>query len=295
MSRAWAEVTKRIGNTHEPYRVLLREVRNHLVATRDWTEAALREDVSPPGDVYLEPEALAEPLRLCYRSLVATGDEVIANGRLADLLRRVATFGVTLARLDVRQESDRHTAALAAITVARSLGSYAVWNETRRVEFLVRELSTSRPLIPPDFSPAPDDADVLDTFRVMARIPHESLGPYRITMPRQGSDILAVQLLQRATGVEQPLRIVPLFETADDLRRAPEVVAHVLEVPEYRKTIGNRQEVMVGYSDSSKDVGRLSAAWELYKAQEAVVEACRERGVHVTLFHGRGGSRWPWG
>jgi phosphoenolpyruvate carboxylase len=290
MSRASAEVTKRTGNTHEPYRVLLREVRNRLVATRDWAEAALREDVSPSGDVYLEAEALAEPLRLCYRSLVATGDEVIANGRLADLLRRVATFGVTLARLDVRQESDRHTAALAAITVARSLGSYAEWNETRRVEFLVRELSTSRPLIPPDFSPAPDDADVLDTFRVMARIPHESLGAYVITMTRQASDILAVQLLQRATGVEQPLRIVPLFETADDLRRAPEVVAHVLEVPEYRKTIGNRQEVMVGYSDSSKDVGRLSAAWELYKAQEAIVEACRERGVHVTLFHGRGGS-----
>jgi phosphoenolpyruvate carboxylase len=297
MSHAPAEVTKRIGNTHEPYRVLLREVRNRLVATRDWAEAALREDgrASHEGlrdrdDIYLEAEALAEPLRLCYRSLVATGDEVIANGRLADLLRRVATFGVTLARLDLRQESDRHTAALAAITVARGLGSYAEWDEARRVEFLVGELSASRPLIPAYFSPAPDDADVLDTFRVIARIPHESLGAYVITMTRQASDILAVQLLQRAAGVNQPLRIVPLFETADDLRRAPEVVARVLEVPAYRKTIGNRQEVMVGYSDSSKDVGRLSAAWELYKAQEAIVQACRERGVDVTLFHGRGGS-----
>ena len=301
MSRASAEVTERIGTTHEPYRVLLREVRNRLVATREWTEAALREDMPPPNEVYLEAEALAEPLRLSYRSLVATGDEVIANGRLANLLRRVATFGVTLARLDIRQESDRHTAALAAITVARGLGSYAQWDEARRIEFLVVELSASGPLIPAYFSPAADDADVLDTFRVIARIPHESLGAYVITMTRQASDILAVQLLQRAAGITHPLRIVPLFETADDLRRAPDVMARVLEIEIYRAFIeslprrkdnGTKagQEVMVGYSDSSKDVGRLSAAWELYKAQEAIVEACRGRDVEVTLFHGRGGS-----
>jgi phosphoenolpyruvate carboxylase len=221
---------------------------------------------------------------------VATGNEVIANGRLADLLRRVATFGLTLARLDIRQESDRHTGALAAITAARGLGSYAEWDEARRIEFLVGELSTSRALIPAHFTPAVDDADVLDTFRVIGQIPHESLGAYVITMTRQASDILAVHLLQRAIGIEHPLRVVPLFETADDLRRAPEVVARVLEIRAYRETIGNRQEVMVGYSDSSKDVGRLSAAWELYKAQEAIVQACRERGVDVTLFHGRGGS-----
>jgi len=290
MSRASPELTERAGSTHEPYRVLLREVRDRLVATRDWAEGSLRKDACTSDDIYLEAEALAEPLRLCYRSLVATGNEVIADGRLADLLRRVATFGLTLARLDIRQESDRHTAALAAITVARGLGSYAEWDETRRIEFLASELSTSRLVIPARFSPAADDADVLDTFRMIAKIPHESLGAYVITMTRQASDILAVQLLQRAAGITQPLRIVPLFETADDLRRAPEVVARVLDVPAYREAIGNRQEVMVGYSDSSKDVGRLSAAWELYKAQEAIVEACRERCVDVTLFHGRGGS-----
>jgi len=294
MSRASRELTERTGDTHEPYRVLLREVRNRLAATRDWAEAALV-DASHEGlryrdDIYLEAEALAEPLRLCYRSLVAAGDEVIANGRLADLLRRVATFGVALARLDIRQESDRHTAALAAITVARGLGSYAEWDEQRRIDFLIGELSTSTPLVPAHFSPAPDDADVLDTFRMTARIPHESLGAYVITMTHHASDILAVQLLQRAMGVKQPLRIVPLFETADDLRRAPEVIARVVEIPAYRTTIGNKQEVMVGYSDSSKDVGRLSAAWELYKAHEAIIQACRERGVAVTLFHGRGGS-----
>jgi phosphoenolpyruvate carboxylase len=297
MSRASRELTERTGNTHEPYRALLREVRTRLVATRDWAEAALREEgrashegVRHDDNIYLEAEALAEPLRVCQRSLIATGNEAIADGRLADLLRRVATFGVTLAQLDIRQEAVRHTGALAAMTVARGLGSYGEWDEARRIEFLVDQLSTSTPLIPANFTPAPDEADVLDTFRTIARIPRESLGAYVITMTRQPSDILAVQLLQKAAGVAQPLRIVPLFEMADDLRRAPEVVGRVLEIPVYRETIRDRQEVMVGYSDSSKDVGRLSAAWELYKAQEEIVQACRKRGVEVTLFHGRGGS-----
>src|SRR5438105_4347885 len=125
---------------------------------------------------------------------------------------------------------------------------------------------------------------------MIARIPRESLGAYIITMTRQASDILAVQVLQQAAGVERPLRVVPLFETAADLERAPDVISRVLSVGAYRKSIGGRQEVMVGYSDSSKDVGRLAAAWELYKAQEAIVDACRRGGVDVTLFHGRGGS-----
>ena len=290
MSHASHELTDRVGGVPEPYRELLREVRTRLVATRDWVETALHRDEAPPADVYLETEPFAEPLRLCYRSLVATGDEVIAGGRLADLLRRVATFGITLARLDVRQESERHAEALAAITAARGLGRYTEWDEKRRLEFLVAELAAKPPIMTASFSGEPPVADVLDTFRMIARIPRESLGAYVITMTRQASDILAVHVLQRAAGIAAPLRVVPLFETADDLRRAPDVVARVLDVDGYRQAIGNRQEVMVGYSDSSKDVGRLSAAWELYKAQEAIVETCRDRGIAVTLFHGRGGS-----
>ena len=290
MSRGSPELAAATGNAHEPYRALLRDVRTRLLATRDWVEAALREDVPPPAEAYLEAESLAEPLRLCHRSLVATGDEVIAGGRLADLLRRIATFGVTLARLDIRQESDRHTQALAAITSARGLGSYAEWDEPRRVEFLAGELRLQRPAVPAAFAGDESVAEVLDTFRTIARIPHESLGAYVITMTHQASDILAVQLLQRAAGVERALRVVPLFETADDLRRAPDVLTRVFDVDAYKASIDGRQEVMVGYSDSSKDVGRLSAAWELYKAQEAIVETCRRSGVDVTLFHGRGGS-----
>jgi len=290
MSTASDELADATHGAREPYRALLRDVRTRVLATRDWTEAALREDVDPGADVYLEADAFARPLRLCHRSLAATGNEVIANGRLADLLRRVATFGVTLARLDIRQESDRHTQALAAITSACGLGSYADWDEPTRTAFLAGELAARRPLVPDHFSPAPEVADVLDTFAAIARIPHESLGAYVITMTRQPSDILAVALLQQAAGIEHPLRVVPLFETADDLRRASDVVGRVLSVDAYRSTIANHQEVMVGYSDSAKDVGRLSAAWELYKAQEAIIDGCRRSGVDVTLFHGRGGS-----
>ena len=312
MSRGSPELAAATGNAHEPYRALLRDVRTRLLATRDWVESALGKDVPPPDEAYLDAESLAEPLRLCHRSLVAAGDEVIAGGRLADLLRRVATFGVTLARLDIRQDSDRHTEALAAITRARGLGSYAEWDEPRRVEFLAGEMREGHAF--PRALTSDDDevADVLDTFRMIARIPHESLGAYVITMTRQASDILAVAVLQQAAGVERPLRVVPLFETADDLRRAPDVMARVLEVDAYRAFIESLprrrvrrsatrgvgsdeaakagQEVMVGYSDSSKDVGRLSAFWELYKAQETIVDACTRGGVDVTLFHGRGGS-----
>jgi phosphoenolpyruvate carboxylase len=290
MAHGSPELAAATGNAHEPYRALLRDVRTRVVATREWVEEALEADVPPPRDAYLDSESLAEPLRLCYRSLMATGDDVIAGGRLSDILRRLATFGVTLARLDIRQESDRHTEALAAITTARGLGSYADWDEERRVQFLVGELVARRPVVPAYFSCDGSVADVLDTFRMIASIPAGSLGAYVITMTRQASDILAVQVLQQGAGVEHPLRVVPLFETADDLRRAPDVVARVLGIDAYKASIHQRQEVMVGYSDSSKDVGRLSAAWELYKAQEAIVDTCRRSGVDVTLFHGRGGS-----
>jgi phosphoenolpyruvate carboxylase len=109
-------------------------------------------------------------------------------------------------------------------------------------------------------------------------------------MTREVSDVLAVLLLQQDARVPRPLRIVPLFETAADLQRAPDVLDRLLAIEVYRARIGGRQEVMVGYSDSAKDVGRLSAGWELYKSQEAIVSVCRRHGVDVTLFHGRGGS-----
>ena len=292
LTRASGELRERVGGAREPYRELLRGVRERLVATRQWIERSLDadEDASVGDGVYLDAESLAESLRLCHESLVACGNAGIAAGRLTDLRRRLSVFGITLARLDIRQESDKHTATLDAITRALGVGSYAEWDEDRRLGFLLAELDNRRPLVPRDLEASPEVRDVLDTFAMVARIPRESLGAYVITMTHSASDVLAVELLQRDARVPRPLRVVPLFETAADLRRAPEVLDRLLSLDWYRRRICGRQEVMVGYSDSAKDAGRLTAGWELYKAQENVVAACQRHGIDVTLFHGRGGS-----
>ena len=293
MTRASETLRRHAGeDAREPYRELLRGVRTRLHATRDWIEQSLDADCDLPAhpDVYLEATALTAPLRLCFDSLVESGDGILAQGRLTDLLRRLSVFGLVLARLDIRQESDRHTQALDAVTRALRLGSYAEWDEDRRCDFLLRELDNPRPLAPRQLDLEPETRDVLDTFQAIARIHPESLGAYVVTMTHQASDLLAVHLLQQDAGVSPPLRVVPLFETAADLQRAPEVMDRLLAIAAYRQRIGGRQEVMVGYSDSAKDVGRLTAGWELYKAQERIVSACRRHGVEVTLFHGRGGS-----
>ena len=173
------------------------------------------------------------------------------------------------------------------------LGEYGCWPEDRRVDFLVTVLTRGRKLTPPRMPTNARVAEVLDTFRMMAAVHPESLGAYVITMAGKPSDVLAVELLQREAGVTPPRRVVPLFETARDLRAAAGMINSLLAIPWYRDRVmthEGRLEVMVGYSDSAKDVGRLAAAWELYKAQEAIVEASRAHGVPVTLFHGRGGS-----
>jgi phosphoenolpyruvate carboxylase len=319
MTEATPALRARVGDAREPYRELLRDVRTRLTDTRAWIEQCLesgaldsRLGIRDSGlgiresglgardsgsgardvgrDLLLERAQLAEPLQLCYTSLVETGNALIAGGRLTDVLRRVATFGVTLARLDIRQASDRHTHALDAITRAIGLGSYAEWDEPRRLEFLIRELPNPRPLVPMNLATAPGVADVLDTFRMIASMAPESLGTYVVTLTHQASDVLVVELLQKAFGATRPLRVVPLLETGADLRRAPQILDQLFAVDWYRARIDGQQEVMVGYSDSAKDVGRLSAGWELFKAQEAIVDSCRRHGIRPLLFHGRGGS-----
>jgi phosphoenolpyruvate carboxylase len=300
------ELRAQVGDSFEPYRDVLRDVRERLMATRRWAEAMLDRpdgdlasgrDAPPSGagaavdqTIYLDVRELKAPLELCDRSLRATGNGVIADGRLADVLRRLGAFGLTLGRLDIRQDAARHTATLDTVTRALGLGSFEEWSEQERQDFLSRQLEGRRPLIPRDLDASPEVRDVLDTFKMIARLPSDSLGAYIITMASSPSDVLAVELLQREAGIARPLRVVPLVETADDLRNSGPMLRQLLSVPWYHAHIGGHQEVMIGYSDSAKDVGRFSAAWELYQAQEAIVDACREAKVRVTLFHGRGGS-----
>ncbi|KAG2596163.1 hypothetical protein PVAP13_5KG144500 [Panicum virgatum] len=290
-----------------PYRVVLGNVKEKLVKTRRRLELLL-EDLPCDYDTeeYCETSAqLLEPLLLCHQSLESCGSSVLADGRLADLIRRVATFGMVLMKLDVRQESGRHTEALDAVTSYLDLGVYSEWDEEKKLDFLTRELKGKRPLVPPNIEVAADVKEVLDTFKVAAELGSDSLGAYVISMASNASDVLAVELLQKdarltvSGDLGRPcpggtLRVVPLFETVKDLQEAGAAIRKLLSIDWYREHIirnhNGHQEVMVGYSDSGKDAGRFTAAWELYKAQEDVVAACNEFGIKVTLFHGRGGS-----
>ncbi len=303
LSSASAELRDRVGGAPEPYRALLREVRDRLLATREdagradeprgsdeHDPIARRDGATSFAPPFTAVEELAEPLRLCARSLLATGNEVIARGRLTDLLRRVATFGLVLARLDIRQESAKHTEAVDWVFATRGVGLAAA-DETARVRLLAEALErgVDRSPLPLDEAP-PTVRDVIETCRTVASLPPESLGAYVITMTRRASDVLAVELLQRIAGNTHPQRVVPLFETADDLQHAGDTLRTLFALPWYRARIDGRQEVMVGYSDSTKDAGRLSAAWALYRAQEAIVAAASADQIALTLFHGRGGS-----
>ncbi|KAL0814473.1 hypothetical protein Bca101_070916 [Brassica carinata] len=290
-----------------PYRIVLGEVKEKLLKTRRLLELLLEglPCEYDPWDYYETSDQFLEPLLLCYESLHASDSGVLADGRLADLIRRVATFGMVLMKLDLRQEAAKHSEALDAITTYLDMGTYSEWDEEKKLEFLTRELKGKRPLVPPNIEVGPEVKEVLDTFRVAAELGSESLGAYVISMASNASDVLAVELLQKdarlaVTGeLGRPcpagtLRVVPLFETVKDLRGAGSVIRKLLSIDWYREHIEKNhtghQEVMVGYSDSGKDAGRFTAAWELYKAQEDVVAACNEFGIKVTLFHGRGGS-----
>ncbi|KAG6572398.1 Phosphoenolpyruvate carboxylase 2, partial [Cucurbita argyrosperma subsp. sororia] len=277
---------------NEPYRVVLGYVRDKLYNTRERARHLLAKGMSeiPEDTTFTDLEQFLEPLELCYRSLCACGDRPIADGSLLDFLRQVSTFGLSLVRLDIRQESDRHTDVIDAITNYLGIGSYKEWSELQKQEWLLSELSGKRPLFGPDLPKTEEIADVLDTFNVIAELPSDNFGAYIISMATAPSDVLAVELLQRECHVKKPLRVVPLFEKLGDLEAAPSAMARLFSIDWYRNRINGKQEVMIGYSDSGKDAGRLSAAWHLYKAQEELIKVAKQYGVKLTMFHGRGGT-----
>lgn len=290
MQQASSALMARVGESAEPYRSLLKQLRERLRATRSWAQAALSEPVPAPAAVLHDNHDLFEPLQLCYQSLHECGMGVIANGPLLDCLRRAATFGLFLVRLDVRQDSSRHAAAMTEITEYLGLGRYAEWDEEARLTFLLNELDNRRPLLPEHFKASGETAEVLATCREVAGAPAASLGSYVISMAGAASDVLAVQLLLKEAGLQRPMRVVPLFETLADLDNAGPVISRLLALRGYRTRLQGPQEVMIGYSDSAKDAGTTAAAWAQYRAQETLVQVCREQNVELLLFHGRGGT-----
>lgn len=290
MQQASEALHAQAGDSAEPYRAVLKQLRERLRATRNWAQASLKATTPAPADVLQNNRELLDPLELCYHSLHECGMGVIADGPLLDCLRRAVTFGLFLVRLDVRQDSTRHTAAMTEITDYLGLGRYEDWNEEQRIGFLLGELNNRRPLLPAYFKPSADTAEVLATCREVAAAPAASLGSYVISMAGAASDVLAVQLLLKEAGVLRPMRVVPLFETLADLDNAGPVIEQLLLLPGYRSRLQGPQEVMIGYSDSAKDAGTTAAAWAQYRAQERLVDICREQQVELLLFHGRGGT-----
>jgi phosphoenolpyruvate carboxylase len=283
--------------------------------------AALTRSDADVVNVYRDGAALREDLRLVRDSLRA-GKAVCAARAVDRLMRQVAVFDLNLATLDLRQHSERHAAALSEITRALGLRDYSLMSEDERIEWLTSELDTPRPLVATDAHYSDETTETLNVFRVARRaldeISPKAIRTYIISMTREVSDILAALVLAKEAGlaprgvedaetgrfksplpprrhaVTPPLLSVsPLFETIEDLRRAPDIMRRLLEHPFYRRFLaaqGDLQEVMIGYSDSSKDGGILTSSWELYKAQERLWEVARARGVELRLFHGRGGT-----
>ena len=275
----------------EPYRYLMKNLRSRLMATQAWLEARLKgEELPKPEGLLTQNEELWEPLYACYQSLQACGMGIIANGDLLDTLRRVKCFGVPLVRIDIRQESTRHTEALGELTRYLGIGDYESWSEADKQAFLIRELNSKRPLLPRNWQPSAETREVLDTCQVIAEAPQGSIAAYVISMAKTPSDVLAVHLLLKEAGIGFAMPVAPLFETLDDLNNANDVMTQLLNIDWYRGLIQGKQMVMIGYSDSAKDAGVMAASWAQYQAQDALIKTCEKAGIELTLFHGRGGS-----
>ena len=281
----------RVGDDAEPYRALLKSVRERLSLTRDWAE---RLDPTPTEGIYFTDEELLEPLELCYRSLQDSGMGVIADGPLRDTLRRVHAFGVTLVSLDIRQNAARHTAVLDEITEYLDIdgpgGTYANWTEAERLDFLLREVDNRRPLFPEEWPATAESREVLDTCGVIAELNGAGVSTYIVSEAKSPTDVLAAVLLLRECGVTASVPVTPQFETLSDLDRVAGAVDELLSIPWYHDYAGGEQRVMIGYADSAKNAGQLASAWAQFQAKEQLTEVTRRHGVQLVLFHGRGGA-----
>ncbi len=252
---------------------------------------------------YTRSEELLQDLDLVDESMRANGSMHSADGTLRWLRRKVRLFGLHLLPLDIREDTRLHRAALSEIFAQYGIVyDYEALSERDKQAILTREIASHRPLVPvePSFSEATNR--IINTWRMIGEA-HTRYGPevidtYIASMSQEASDVLAMLLFASEVGVADDIDIVPLFETVDDLNRAPQVMETLFNNVEYRTHLEKRQthdgrmrqQIMIGYSDSNKDGGYISSNWSLYTAQEKLAKVCTARGVALELFHGRGGS-----
>lgn len=308
----------------EPYRLKLAYIRQRLSHTYERSLRLYQGDSFgdgysadlTSGSVYRYDEEFLAELQLIQRNLEATG---LHCQELDTLICQVEIFGFNLAQLDLRQESSRHSDALEEVTGYLEIlpQSYNDLSEKEKTAWLVSELKTRRPLIPGELPFSDKTRETIETFRMVRQL-HQEFGPdicfsYVISMSHDVSDMLEVLLLAKEAGLYDPasglssIQPVPLFETVEDLQRAPAVMHELFSIPLYLKLLqgkasqievstnldpkpGPLQEVMLGYSDSNKDSGFLSSNWEIHKAQRALQTTADDFGVALRIFHGRGGS-----
>ena len=285
------KIKKQVGKTWEPYRVFLRPIRNKLQQTQREIEDALLEKREPKKKLLVNSiNEILDPLNEVYNSLCSVKCDIIANGLVLDIIRLSHTFGLNLAKLDIRQESSRHTSLLNTICKKLALKEYTKLSEQEKIKFLTREYKSKRPLIPNKIKFNNTDKETWETFKMIANTSNEFLGAYVISMTSKVSDILGVLLLQKEAGVKNPLRIVPLFETLSDLQNSSKIVDNLFKNRWYTNIFSNEQEIMIGYSDSSKDAGKFAASWAQYCAQEKLCSVANKHKIKLNFFHGRGGS-----
>jgi phosphoenolpyruvate carboxylase len=310
----------------EPYRLKLSYIQKRLENTRDRNQRLanpLERKIlvqTSDANIYRTGEEFLSELQLIQRNLAQTG---LSCQELDNLICQVEVYGFNLTQLDFRQESSRHSEAIEEIAAYLQIlpKPYNHLSEAERTAWLVQELSTRRPLIAYEMPFSEKTCEAIETLRVLRQLQtefgEEICQTYIISMTNDVSDILEVMLLAKEAGLYDPvtgimaLRISPLFETVDDLRKAPAIMQALFEFSVYRTALAggydcvdvrehmpsqqskfpaNLQEVMVGYSDSNKDSGFLSSNWEIHKAQKALQKVAEQYGVMLRLFHGRGGS-----
>ena len=291
MKECSPKIKKIAGNSFEPYRVYLRPIRDKIRLTYQLIEKHLNNNKSLNEKKLLtDKNEILKPLREVRESLNLNRGQHIANADLLDLIRRVRCFGINLARLDIRQESSRHQKLISDVLNKKYKINFSTLSESKKINLLNSLIKQKKYFINNLKIKHKDNKEVWNTFKQISKEPEQCMGAYVISMTSKASDILSVYFLQKQAETKNLLRVVPLFETLDDLKNAKSVMENIFKLSWYRRLINHKQEVMIGYSDSSKDAGKLSASWHQYKLQEELRNLAKKYKIDLVFFHGRGGS-----
>ncbi|MEW5799558.1 MAG: phosphoenolpyruvate carboxylase [Bacteroidota bacterium] len=289
-----------IRSKNEVYRLKLAQIYGKLERFKKRLEGI--ESGNEP--YYSSCDQFIGDLKLISDSLKENKGEILAAGWLNDLIRNAETFGFHLATLDIRQHKKVHTDAVAEI-YSQSHVSYHRFSDEERMEWLTKAMLSDVSFQLNEEKLSEQSKEVLATFRVIRRAQHmidrRTIRSYIISMTESPADVLEVLLLMKLTGLldasgnewKSSLDVVPLFETINDLRSSVSIMEGLFTNPAYKKHLEARkhhQEIMLGYSDSSKDGGIVASSWELYKAQRALAKCSAQHGVDWMFFHGRGGT-----